>query len=76
MRAPLRAMATFTELMLERFGASDATGDARDYCRRILTASSRLDKLIQDALNFSRAVPRDLPMEPVALSKLMRDTTV
>lgn len=73
MRAPLRAMATFAELMLERFGASDATGDARDYCRRILTASSRLDKLIQDALNFSRAVPRDLPMEPVVLSRLLRE---
>src|SRR5207249_926281 len=43
-----------------------------DHCQRILTGAGRLDKLIQDALSYSRAVLQDLPLEPTDLSKLLR----
>ncbi|MEW6158282.1 MAG: PAS domain S-box protein, partial [Verrucomicrobiota bacterium] len=72
MRAPLRAMAAFAQLLLEQFSDPKASPEAQDYCRRILTAARRLDKLIQDALSYSKAVLQELPMEPVDLSKLVR----
>jgi signal transduction histidine kinase len=42
-----------------------------DYHRRITTAASRLDKLIQDALNYNKAVLEDAGLEPVDLSSLV-----
>src|SRR5262249_51396798 len=44
-----------------------------DYSRRILVAASRLDKLIQDALHYTKVVLQQMPMEPVDLSPLVRD---
>jgi signal transduction histidine kinase len=42
-----------------------------DYCRRIIAAADRLDKLIHDSLNYTKVVLQDLPLEPVPLSKLL-----
>jgi PAS domain S-box-containing protein len=70
MRAPLRAMTSFAEILLE--STSSLSSESRDYCRRIMTGAARLDRLIQDALSYSRAVLQDVPLEPVELSKLVR----
>ena len=70
MRAPLRAMSAFSEMLLEK--ASNASPETQDYCRRILTAAHRLDKLIQDALSYTTTVLQELPLEPVNLSTLLR----
>ncbi len=70
MRAPLRAMTAFTQMLVE--SAGNLPAESQDYCRRILTGAGRLDRLIQDALSYSRAVLQDLPLEPVDLSKLVR----
>ena len=70
MRAPLRAMSSFSQMLLE--SAEILSPESRDYCQRILTGAARLDRLIQDALSYSRAVLQDLPLEPVDLSKLVR----
>lgn len=74
MRAPLRAMASFGHLLLEEVSATGALSDqAKEYSRRILTGAGRLDKLIRDALNYTKIVQQDLPLEPVHLSNLLRD---
>jgi signal transduction histidine kinase len=70
MRAPLRAMSAFSELILQK--TSGASPETHDYCHRILTGARRLDKLIQDALNYTKAVLQELPLEPVNLSELLR----
>jgi len=70
MRAPLRAMTSFSQMLLE--SADTLSAENRDYCQRILTGAARMDRLIQDALSYSRAVLQDLPLEPVDLSKLVR----
>jgi PAS domain S-box-containing protein len=70
MRAPLRAMSAFAGLVAERI-ASTQDKETREYCRRIQLAASRLDTLIQDALHYTKAVLREMPPEPVDLSKLV-----
>jgi PAS domain S-box-containing protein len=70
MRAPLRAMSAFAGLVSESTGAG-GNQETHEYCRRIQLAASRLDKLIQDALHYTKAVLREMPPEPVDLSKLV-----
>src|SRR5581483_5884867 len=53
LRAPLRAMEGFSQLLLEQYAASfDAEGT--DYSRRIITAAKRMDELIRDLLAYGR----------------------
>jgi PAS domain S-box-containing protein len=70
MRAPLRAMGTFAQLLLEE--SSDRSAVAQDYSRRIVIAAKRLDSLIQDALNYTKALLQEFPLQPVQLSGLVR----
>ncbi|HTJ69259.1 MAG TPA: ATP-binding protein [Actinospica sp.] len=69
LRAPLRAAAGFSELLLEDFGgALDATG--RDYLARIVAATSRMSRLIDDLLTLSRATRAELCWRPVDLTAI------
>ncbi len=71
MRAPLRAMHSFAGLMEEEW-AESATFQM-PLLRRIRVAAERMDALILDSLNYAKAVREDLPLEPVQLSKLLRE---
>jgi len=73
MRAPLRAMSTFASLLAEEATKGIAPAQAQEYTRRIIVAAKRLDKLIQDALNYTQVAQQEIPLRPVNLSKLMRD---
>jgi len=72
MRAPLRAMGMFAQLLLEDATERGLSPETIDFSRRIVTAATRLDDLIQDALSYKRAVLQELPMEPVPLLELLR----
>ena len=52
LRAPLRAMAGYTSLLIERASPSDI--QAREYGERIAAASRHMDELIGDLLEFGR----------------------
>jgi signal transduction histidine kinase len=70
LRAPLRAMQGFSEALLEDFGRT--LGDVgRDYAARIVTASSRMDELIQDLLLYSRISHNALQLEPVNWDRII-----
>jgi PAS domain S-box-containing protein len=72
MRAPLRSMIGYAEIVREEHAAGmDETG--RRYLDRIAASSRRLDRLILDVLNYSRIVRDDLPLEPVDLRSLVRE---
>jgi PAS domain S-box-containing protein len=72
MRAPLRAMQSFADLLMEDCG--DQVGDlGRDYIRRIVTSANGLDQLIQDVLQYSRVVKMELKLEPVPVQKLVQE---
>lgn len=73
MRAPLRAMSIFAGLLAEQVSSGEGvSSEARDYSQRILAAAARLDKLIQDALHYTKTVSQDMAMEPVDLDRLIR----
>ena len=69
LRAPLRSMAGFSQMLLEDYGdALDETG--KDYLRRIRAASGRMGDLIDDLLYLSRVSRKEMRREEVDLSAL------
>jgi signal transduction histidine kinase len=70
MRAPLRAMNIFAQKLLEQESGS-ISAQGKDYLNRIIIAVGRFDKLIRDALNYTKAVQLEMPLESVDLSKLI-----
>jgi PAS domain S-box-containing protein len=71
MRAPLRAMSSFAQILLEDATAHRLSPEALDYCRRITRGATRLDALIREALNYTRTVLQRLPLRAVDLDKLI-----
>ena len=72
LRAPLRAMIGFSEMLKEDYGGSlDETGI--DYLNRISAASRRMDQLIEDVLVFSRLSREEVSLKPVDTDMLVRE---
>jgi len=71
MRAPLRAMGTFAQLVKDEMPAGAAL-DTRTYCERIILGAARLDNLIKDALIYTKAALQESPLRPVDLLQLIR----
>lgn len=71
LRAPLRSINGFTNVLLEESGAAlDAAG--RDNLNRVLAAAARMERLIDDLLGLSRITRAELKHETVDLSSLGR----
>ena len=72
MRAPLRAMQGYSQILLDEYGGQlDARG--ANYLQQIMRSSLRLDRLIQDVLSYSKILHSPLPMASVDLDRLVRD---
>jgi PAS domain S-box-containing protein len=72
LKEPLRAIEGFSQLMLERYADRlDATGV--DYLRRVVRATQRLDRLLSDILELSRAQRMQPPMEEVDAEVLVKE---
>lgn len=71
MRAPLRAMQSFAELV-----EGECTGCTRanthEYHRRIIAATERLDRLVTDAFHYTKTLHQDVRIAPVKLDTLVR----
>lgn len=72
MRAPLRAMRSFAEL-LEKQCHENAQLKNPEWLSRISAAATRLDALIQGALDYSRVVRGEMDTEPVDLAALIAE---
>jgi signal transduction histidine kinase len=70
MRAPLRAMQSFSKILSEEY-AERIGNEGNDYIRRINSAAARMDSLIQDVLTYSRVSRTDLPLQPVDVGELL-----
>jgi PAS domain S-box-containing protein len=71
MRAPLRAMQSFSRL-LEEECAGCLKPQGLDYFRRIRESANRLDRLITDALNYNQVVREEPAATPVEVGRLLR----
>jgi signal transduction histidine kinase len=71
LRAPLRAMQSFSQMLEKGYG--DKLDDAgKDFLRRIRQSANRMDKLIQDVLQYSQVLRLDLRLERVDVDHLLR----
>lgn len=66
LRAPLRAMSAFSALLAQRPSVM-ADGEAMGYAGRVSNAASRMGKVVDALLQFSRLSRQPISMRPVAL---------
>lgn len=66
LRAPLRHLHGYSEFLL---GSADAA--SQPYARRIMAATVRMDRLIEDLLQYSRLTLEDVKTEPLEPSPVM-----
>ena len=72
MRAPLRAIQGYSHLLKSRF-AQEIPPAGLDYLQRMMTSAERLDKLIQDVLQYSRVSRTPIQSNSVDLEKLLSE---
>lgn len=71
MRAPLRAMQGYSEMLLNQNGDRLLPHSA-DYLRRIKEAAQRMDALIRDSLQYAKVVREKLPLTPIEPGHVLR----
>lgn len=72
LRAPLRAINLYTQMLLEEHGPQLDAG-ARDFIHRIQRSSQRMDQLTTAVLAYSRISRHELPLTSVPLKPLIED---
>ena len=74
LRAPLRGMQAYSEVLLEECSEIlAAKPEAIEYLKRIGENAVRLDKMVRDVLTFSRIARSELCLERVSVDKLVRE---
>lgn len=71
MRAPLRAMRSFATLLLTECVGS-LTKEGKKYLENVAKSADRMDQLIVDALDYSKAIREKLPLAAVDADALLR----
>lgn len=72
LRAPVRAMHAYAQALIEDYGER-LDEEGRDFLQRILRGSSRMDRLIQDVLVYSRLARADLHFSQINLDRLVME---
>lgn len=72
MRSPLRTITSLITILEEELPKA-ATKQTKDCFRLIRTGARRMDQLITDALQYSKAGKQDLPLQPVDIGHVLRD---
>jgi signal transduction histidine kinase len=72
LRAPLRAIYGFSQILSTRHRLS-LNDEGRQYMDYIVEASIRMEKLINDLLNYSRLGGKSLDIHPISLAKIVND---
>jgi len=71
LRAPLRAMQAFAEILLE--DESHSAAERIDFLKRIRSSAQGMDRLIQDLLAYSRLSRQEIMLQRVSLEQVVRD---
>jgi PAS domain S-box-containing protein len=70
MRAPLRAIQSFTQVVLTDF-RKEISPEAASYLNKVVAAAIRMDRLIQDVLLLTRISRQEIEIRKVSLDKLV-----
>jgi signal transduction histidine kinase len=71
MRAPLRAMQGFTGIIEENLGPN-ISPVVSECLQRVSDSARRMDRLITDALSYSKAVKQELTLTPIDAGQLLQ----
>jgi signal transduction histidine kinase len=71
MRAPLRGMQGFAQILMQEH-APNLNAEARDFLERIASSATRMDLLIQDALQYTQVLRSETELKPVDLDRTTR----
>ncbi len=71
LRAPLRAMHGFSQLLLDEYHDKPLDAEGEKAVRRIMDASRRMDVLIQDLLAYSQLAREAVHLEPIELDSML-----
>ena len=72
LRAPIRAMQGYAKAVLEDYG-DRLEPQGREYLERVVRSGTRMDRLVQDILTYSRLSRREIQLQAVSLDKLVHD---
>jgi PAS domain S-box-containing protein len=72
MRAPVRAIQSYSELVLADEGGKLAPTSV-EYLQKAVSAAERMDQLIQDVLAFTRLSRQEIAVVPVDVDRLVHD---
>lgn len=75
LRAPLRAMSGFSELVALELGPG-VRPEAHDYAQRIRASAARMDRLIDDLLQYGRLNTIELPVREVDLDEVFEEVRI
>ncbi len=71
LRAPLRSLAGFSQLIVDDYAGRPLEGRGLDYAKRIVDSSRRMDAMITGILDYCRLSRMDVVVEPVSLGELV-----
>ena len=72
LRAPLRAIEGFSAIIMEEF-AGELPAEAKEYLQQIVASAARMNRLVQDLLNYSRLSRIELQAVPVNVKAAVMD---
>jgi signal transduction histidine kinase len=72
LRAPVRSMRSFIEVIKEDHGAVLST-EVRGHLDRVQRSAARMDALVRDTLAYSRVARLECELAPIALDQVVQD---
>ena len=72
LRAPLRAIEGFTDIILTDFG-KELPADVTELLQQVVKSTARMNRLVQDLLNYSRLTRMEMEPAPVNVAAAIRD---
>ncbi len=72
MRAPLRAIQSYTQIVLDE-NCANLGSEGADFLKRVIRAAERVDRLIQDVLAYTRLSRHEIVLQPVDIERLITD---
>jgi PAS domain S-box-containing protein len=72
LRAPIRAIEGFTDIILEDFGEA-LPAQAKEYLQQIVSSTARMNRLVQDLLNYGRLSRIELDIGPVNVESVINE---
>jgi two-component system, sensor histidine kinase and response regulator len=75
LRAPLRSLQGYTNVLLEDYGPKlDST--AQSHLQKLHRAALHMDRLTRDLLDYSRIAREQIRLEPLCIQTVLKDVTI